>query len=297
MPDNPSSRVEAPSVWAVGQTHPRRQRGHRYAKTSGTHPAKMFPAIARHAVAAYSRPGDTVLDPMCGIGTTLVEAVHLGRHAVGVEYEPEWAAVASANAYLARRAHDAVECTVLQGDARRLADVITPQRHGQVDLIVTSPPYGAGTHGRAHTARETGGAVAKTQWRYSPHQGDAAQLAHAPLARLLGSLTEIFAGCAAVLKPGGIMVAAARPWTQNGGLVAFPEMLASAAADADFVPRERGAALLARWDQHTHTLTAHHSFFRLHNTRLARDKGLPVCLTVHEDILVFGLRTTPTGTD
>jgi DNA modification methylase len=29
-----------------------------------------------------------VLDPMCGIGTTLVEAVHLGRHAIGVEYEP-----------------------------------------------------------------------------------------------------------------------------------------------------------------------------------------------------------------
>jgi modification methylase len=33
-------------------------------------------------------PGDLVADPMCGIGATLVEAIHLGRDAIGVEYEP-----------------------------------------------------------------------------------------------------------------------------------------------------------------------------------------------------------------
>ena len=40
---------------------------------------------------------------MCGIGTTLIEAVHLGRDAIGVEYEPRWAALAADGIALARR--------------------------------------------------------------------------------------------------------------------------------------------------------------------------------------------------
>src|SRR6266508_367036 len=57
----------------------------------------MLPAIARAAISAYTSPGDLVLDPVCGVGTTLVEAIHLGRHAVGVECEPVWADIARAS--------------------------------------------------------------------------------------------------------------------------------------------------------------------------------------------------------
>ena len=39
----------------------------------------MMPGIAATAIARYTEPGDLVADPMCGIGTTLVEAVHLDR--------------------------------------------------------------------------------------------------------------------------------------------------------------------------------------------------------------------------
>jgi len=34
----------------------------------------MLPAIAATAITRYTEPGDLVADPMCGIGTTLVEA-------------------------------------------------------------------------------------------------------------------------------------------------------------------------------------------------------------------------------
>ena len=34
------------------------------------------------------RPGDTVLDPMCGCGTTLIEASIIGVHSIGVELSP-----------------------------------------------------------------------------------------------------------------------------------------------------------------------------------------------------------------
>ena len=51
----------------------------------------MLPSIAATAIARYTEPGDLVADPMCGIGTTLVEAVHLGRDGLGIEYEDRWA--------------------------------------------------------------------------------------------------------------------------------------------------------------------------------------------------------------
>lgn len=76
-----------PSVWLTGQISSRDQRRGRYLRASLAHPGKMLPSIARYAIATYTAPGGLVLDPMAGIGTTPVEAVHLGRDAVGVEYE------------------------------------------------------------------------------------------------------------------------------------------------------------------------------------------------------------------
>ena len=59
------------SVWPVAQAPARLQRRGRYRPESTAHPGKMLPALARTAIARYSEPGDLVVDPMCGIGTTL----------------------------------------------------------------------------------------------------------------------------------------------------------------------------------------------------------------------------------
>ena len=56
----------------------------------------MLPAIAAHPVAVYTQPGDLVLDPMCGIGT-VIEAIHQGRDAIGLEYQPRSSDIADAN--------------------------------------------------------------------------------------------------------------------------------------------------------------------------------------------------------
>jgi DNA modification methylase len=48
----------------------------------------MLPALGHRAIETYSERGDLVVDPMCGIGTTPVEAVALDRRAIGVELEP-----------------------------------------------------------------------------------------------------------------------------------------------------------------------------------------------------------------
>jgi hypothetical protein len=50
--------------------------------------AKCPPQLARYGVRYYSRVGDTILDPMAGGGTTLIEAKILGRHAIGYDIDP-----------------------------------------------------------------------------------------------------------------------------------------------------------------------------------------------------------------
>jgi len=49
------------------------------------YPARFSPAFVRAAIATLSEPGDTVLDNHVGGGTTLVEAIAAGRHAIGVD--------------------------------------------------------------------------------------------------------------------------------------------------------------------------------------------------------------------
>jgi hypothetical protein len=52
------------------------------------YPARFSPAFARATIEAFTRPGDLILDPHVGGGTTLVEALASARHAIGVDISP-----------------------------------------------------------------------------------------------------------------------------------------------------------------------------------------------------------------
>jgi len=58
--------------------------------THGIHkfPAKFFPELPRYLIQKYSNKGDQVLDPMCGSGTTLLEAMLNDRVGVGIDIDP-----------------------------------------------------------------------------------------------------------------------------------------------------------------------------------------------------------------
>ena len=54
---------------------------------------KLKPAIAHFLVDWFTEPGDTVLDPMSGVGTIPLEARRLGRTGIGNDLSPLAAAV------------------------------------------------------------------------------------------------------------------------------------------------------------------------------------------------------------
>ena len=57
------------------------------------HPATFPEALARDHILSWSNPGDLVLDPMCGSGTTCKAAKQLGRHWIGMDISEKYCAL------------------------------------------------------------------------------------------------------------------------------------------------------------------------------------------------------------
>jgi DNA modification methylase len=60
----------------------------------GAHFATFPPALAERCIRAGTKPGDTVLDPFAGAGTTLLVADRLQRDAIGIELSPDYTRMA-----------------------------------------------------------------------------------------------------------------------------------------------------------------------------------------------------------
>jgi DNA modification methylase len=268
------------SVWLTCQRPARDQRRGRYVSATSSHPGKMLPDLAAQAINTYTAPGELVLDPMCGSGTTLVEAVRSGRHAIGVDIEPRYTDLAKANLRLA--AHQGATATgqVITGDATDLLALVPTKLRGKVSLVLTSPPYGRGTHG---LVRATDGRVRKRDHVYGDRERG--NLAYAGWDGLLSGFARILAGCYQVLRPGGTAIITCRPVRRHrDDLIDLPGELLTLATSVGFVPVQRCAGMLAaiRNGQIVHRA----SMFGLMAVRRARAEGIPVHLIAHEDILV-----------
>lgn len=73
---------------------------------------KLKPSLAHHLVQRFTKPGETVLDPLGGVGTIAFEAALAGRRAISNDVNP--IAVACADAKLGLPVRDEVEALLLR---------------------------------------------------------------------------------------------------------------------------------------------------------------------------------------
>ena len=103
------------------------------------HPA-MFPgSLCERLIETFLRPeGETILDPFCGSGSTLVAAERMGKRGVGFELVDDFARMAT------RRIREVVadpastKSVVYPCSANEISKLVEPD---SIDLCITSPPY------------------------------------------------------------------------------------------------------------------------------------------------------------
>lgn len=98
------------------------------------------PKVARNLILRYSEKGDTVLDPMVGGGTTLIECLLTGRNGIGIDVNLRSARLTKNRINFPSKHLKQLPNTtqkVYTGDCRNLNKI-----NGEsVDLIATHPPY------------------------------------------------------------------------------------------------------------------------------------------------------------
>lgn len=119
-----SNSAQAVLVAAARDSSPVRGLTHGFYK----YPARFSPKFASAAIQTFTQPGDIVLDPHVGGGTTVVEAIAAGREAIGVDISTLAEFVAS------------IKCTVFFEPELKTLEAWTKRVSSEVDPRKPSNP-------------------------------------------------------------------------------------------------------------------------------------------------------------
>lgn len=171
--------------------------GHEETTIERQHPAPFSYKTIQKLVRMFTKPGMTVLDPFCGVASTLKAAALAGRNAIGIEVAQKWVTLGKER--LAVEVPQAVQeeltLRIVRGDCLRRLPRLSDE---SIDFIVTSPPFwnilGKEPDKKAKTARIEKGLVTK----YSGSPSDLGNISDYD--EFLDRLEEVATECLRVLK-------------------------------------------------------------------------------------------------
>jgi len=119
-----------PGRWLLGELISRADRGWRgHEQRPHQYSSALPPRIARAMVNLVAAPGETLIDPCCGVGTALIEAADMGVRALGCDINPRVVEQAAGNL-----CHHGLGAALVCADGRDL--------RGRFDGAVLDLPYG-----------------------------------------------------------------------------------------------------------------------------------------------------------
>lgn len=182
------------------------------------HPAVFPEEIPRRLTKLFTFYGETVLDPFAGTGTTARAAIPLGRRAVCVEQNPQYAETIRRECAKLRNGHGPSfePLQAVCGDSRDLRFL----KDDSVGMVVTSPPY----------------------WDKADYGGGTNDLGRtASYVDFIEALRPVFKECARVLMPGRKLCVVTANVNQHtdAGLLTFP-----LATDIAVLLRELGLVMV-----------------------------------------------------
>ena len=132
-PGPTSFEIEHTTVWSF------QKRGN-WASHTPQYRGNWAPEVVRNILELYSKPGDTVLDPMVGGGTTPVECLLMGRNSIAVDINLDAISITRDRLNLPESIVSGLPKTThrtYHGDTRCLDKI----GDNSVDLITAHPPY------------------------------------------------------------------------------------------------------------------------------------------------------------
>jgi DNA modification methylase len=183
------------NVWS-DVSSPRQKR---HLQHGAVYPVKLADRIIR----LYSREGDLVLDPFLGVGSSCIAALQSGRRSIGIELNPEFAAIATT--WIAEQSvPDELAPRVINGNCMEHAKTLR-----DVQLTLTSPPY-ANFIGRSVADRKkthkTSKLVADNNSRVRVYSESVDDLGNLEYDDFLAACEVLLGDIFAATRPGGYTV-------------------------------------------------------------------------------------------
>lgn len=208
-----------------------------FTPASFAHPAKLHLGFLLWLVEHYTRPGETIADPMAGIGSTLLSAAYQ-RHVIAREIEPRWLEIMQSNAAHIQEQAGLFSGTIdiAQADARQPWGYAT-------NHILFSPPYGNeassspnarrmlpyrfhnapfayGERWRRFAELPTEGSQGSVVFRYGTHP---AQIGHWRGERYWQAMQQIYTQAHTALRDHGYLIVIVKDHILNGARVPTAE--------------------------------------------------------------------------
>ncbi|SRR6266699_3494610 len=200
--------------------------GHPDAQIERQHPAPFSFTDVSRLIRFFTKPGETVLDPFVGVGSTLKACALEGRKGIGIELNKHYASLAKKR--LTGEVRDAFATTddqeIIVGDAR---DVQSDLQSESVDFVVTSPPYWNILRKEDHKAKQE-----RKQHNLATNYGnDPRDLGNIhEYSRFLEELAKILGESARLLRPKRYMALIVSDFRDKSKFIMFHSDLATALA-------------------------------------------------------------------